>query len=69
MKAKLIIESGISTIILTAENEFEKTLIDDSQKDSNLETTVSVKSDYSFVAYVDQRIEIRLSKKTEQTRK
>lgn len=32
MKAKVIIENGLTTIVLTPENDFEKTVLDDAYK-------------------------------------
>lgn len=63
MKAKIEIQDGSVKIVLTAENEFEKTMIDDAKKRDDLEKTVSFKSDYNYGIYQNQRIELSFIKK------
>ena len=61
MITEVKILQGRAKIILTAENEFEKDLIEkvvDSKR--GYETTSSVKTDYSYSTHSNQRIEINL---------
>lgn len=48
MKAKVIIENGITTIELTPENDFEKRVLKDAHSNSNYEFDTKVTSNYSY---------------------
>jgi hypothetical protein len=61
MKTEVVIWQGAAKIVLHAENEFEKDLIE-KVKDSRIgyETKTEVLADYSYSTYSKHRIEINL---------
>ena len=62
MKAKVIIEDGKSLIVLKPETEFEKSLIEDSERtSSNTKSEVNFKSDTNFHNSTNHRIEISIT--------
>jgi len=59
MKAKVIIENGITTIELKADNDFEKDVIEkfvDRRKDYNLNTEITTK--YAYGQHSEHKITI-----------
>jgi CO dehydrogenase/acetyl-CoA synthase alpha subunit len=59
MKAKVIIEQGITKVVLTCENEFEKDIVEkikDYRSDYEIETTVS--TNYQFQTHNEHKIEM-----------
>lgn len=67
MKTKIEINNGHAKIVLTTENEFERTLIDNVIED-DYKKTVKVNRDYSsFGSYKNRQIIIELDEKKEDT--
>jgi hypothetical protein len=64
MKSEIVIKQGITTVVLYAENEFEKDFIE-KVIDSKIgyETKTTVTSNYSYHSHSKQRIEINLIEK------
>jgi len=64
MKTEVVIWQGKAKIVLHAENEFEKDLIE-KIKDSRLgyETTTEVLTKYSYGSHTEHRVEINLTEK------
>ena len=59
MKAKVIIEQGITKVVLTCENAFEKDIVEkikDYRSNYEIETTVS--TNYQFQTHNDHKIEM-----------
>lgn len=65
MRTEIVINQGKAKIVLYAENEFEKDLIE-KIKNSRLgyEINAEVLADYSYQFYTKHRIEINLTEKT-----
>ncbi len=63
MKAKVIIENGQTTIVLLAENEFEKDVIEKVKSDkTKYELDTMFKTDYSYSYHSNHNIEIKIKK-------
>lgn len=61
MKATVIIEQGFTKVVLKAENEFEKDIVEkikDYRGDYEIETTVS--TNYQFQTHNDHKIELSI---------
>jgi hypothetical protein len=64
MKAKVIIENGETTIILTPENGFEIDIIDNLRKQQhNFDINTSAQAEYSFGVYQKHNIKINIKEK------
>lgn len=65
MKATIEIIEGFCSIVLKAENEFEKTLIEDFKKESDnkiIEAAPRIDNDYSYGSKSNHRITIDIKK-------
>ena len=61
MKAKVIIENGETTIVLTPENDFETdVIVKVRDKREKHEIYTSFNADYDFGSYRNQRIELTI---------
>lgn len=66
MKAKVIIENGETTIVLTPENNFEKSVMESARKDSTgYDFKTSVTAEYSYQEYKNHCINIQMQNKNE----
>ena len=66
MKAKVVIEQGRTKVVLTADNDFEKDVIEqvkDFNYRYNIETTVQ--TDYAYHNHSNHRIELDIIRKAE----
>ena len=62
MKTRVEINNGHAKIVLTPENEFERTLIDNAIKEDYNEK-ISITREYTFGEYKNREIAISLEKK------
>ena len=62
MKTRVEINNGHAKIVLTPENEFERTLIDNAIKEDYNEK-ISITREYTFGEYKNREITISLEKK------
>lgn len=64
MKAKVVIEEGITHIVLTPESPFEKHMIEEARSlSSNMEMKTDFKCDYQYNTFSNHRIEMELTEK------
>lgn len=66
MNAKVIIENGKTTIVLTPENSFEKEVMESARMElSKYDFKTSITADYSYQEYKNHCINIQMEKKIE----
>jgi hypothetical protein len=64
MKAKVIIENGVTTIELTPENQFEKDIIETGLLSPDILITPNVKAERFYGLYKNHMIELRIIDKS-----
>lgn len=63
MKAKVIIENGKTEIVLTPENVFETSILEDAYKETkDTKIQSEVKADYSYSCYQNHRLIVDIIK-------